>query len=343
MIIVESVELCNRIFHVFCAAGVPEAVAQRVAESLVEAHLTGHDSHGVLRVPWYLRAVREGQTNPRAEIRVERASATTAILDCDNAFGQVGALEGMRLAVDKAKQHDIAMVTLRHCGHVGRLGEYVVWAAEQGMLGLMLCNGPSKGGIVAPFGGNGRALGTNPVAWAVPGPPDGRPVFLDYATSAVAHGKLQVAIDKGQPIPEGWLLDKHGRPTTDPRDVYDGGVMLPFFGHKGYAMSVFVELLAGGLSGAGPALLPGVGREQGTMLVVVRIEAFQGLDEYRRMVGEFAQQIKATPRAPGVDEILLPGEPEWRSKAQREREGIPLPEKTWADLTEAAASVQVAW
>jgi LDH2 family malate/lactate/ureidoglycolate dehydrogenase len=341
-LIISACDLRQRICEIFCAADCPEPVARRVAASLVENNLTGHDSHGVIRVPYYVRSVQEGRVQPRAEIRVVKESATTAILDCGHNFGQVAARQGMELAIAKAQAHDIAIVALQRCTHTGRLGEYVVMAADRGLMGLMACHGTARGGIVAPFGGIGRALGSNPIAWGIPGG-DGKPIFLDYATSIVAQGKIQVAADKGQELPEGWLLDKHGEPTRNPHDQFDGGVMLPFGGHKGYALSVLVELVAGGLSGAGPALLPDYQRAQGVVQIAVNLEVFQGADAHRRMVAEFAAGLKETPRAADCDEILLPGEPEWRCKEARERDGIPLPEKTWARICETAASLGLEW
>jgi uncharacterized oxidoreductase len=342
MVIVSASDLRRKVYEIFNAADCPEPVSQRVADSLVESNLTGHDSHGVIRVPWYVRATRSGRVDPRGEIRTLRETASTALLDCGQLFGQVAAARGMELAIAKAREHDIAMVVLWHCAHTGRLGEYVVMAAEQGFMGLMTCNGLSQGGLAAPFGGIGRALGANPIAWSVPGG-NGRPIFLDYATTACAQGKIQVAADKEQELPEGWLLDKNGQPTRNPRDQFDGGVMLPFGGHKGYALSVIVELLSGGLSGSGPALSPDYQSDQGTVLIAVNVEAFQPVDEFRQMAADFASGIKATPRAPDCDEILLPGEPEWQCKAQRERDGIPLPEKTWERIGETAASLGLAW
>jgi LDH2 family malate/lactate/ureidoglycolate dehydrogenase len=348
VITISAPELNLRLSNMFQTVGCSQPVSARVADSLVEANLAGHDSHGAIRVPGYIRMIQAGRLNPHAEIQVVKESASTAMVDCGNAMGQTAAMQGMHLAMDKARQHDIASVVLYHCGHVGRLGEYVVAAAEQGFVGIMLCNGPGAGGGVAPFGGIGRALGTNPISWGVPGPPEapgveGRPVFLDYATSACAQGKIQVAADMGREIPEGWLIDKNGQPTRNPLDQFDGGVMLPFAGHKGYAMSVLVELLAGGLSGARPGLLRDKEMDQGTLLIALHIEAFQPLDEFRQMVGDFLQRVKATPLAPGCAEILAPGEPEWRSRAERMRTGIPVPEKTWERLAETAASLGMAW
>ncbi len=338
MMVIAAPELHRLIFDIFHAVEVPEPVAQQVASSLVESNLVGHDSHGVIRVPSYVRQIQDGTLKPSGAIQVVAERASTALLDCGWNFGQVAAAQGMELAIAKARMHGIGMVVLRHCNHTGRMGEYVVTAADQDMMGLTFCNGSEPGGIVAPFGGTGRALGANPIAWGIPGG-DEQPIFLDFATSASAQGKLQVAADKSQEIPEGWLLDKHGRPTRNPRDQFDGGVMLPFGGHKGYALSVMVELVGGGLSGVGIPLLPNYRWDQGTVLMAVNIDAFRPLEEFKQMVADFTERLKATPRAPGCEEILLPGELEWRSKELREREGIPLPETAWERLSETGRSL----
>ena len=341
MILISAPDLREQVFALFCAADCPEPAARRVAESLVENNLVGHDSHGVMMAPPYVRRILDGHVNPRGEIRALRETASTALLDCGFNLGQVAARHGMELAMSKAAEHDLGMVVLRSCGHVGRLGEYVTMAAERGYVGLMICNGPSPRGIVAPYGGICRALGTNPIAWGIPG--GERPIVVDFATSVCAWGKIGVAMDKGDPVPEGRLIDRHGRPTRDPHVLADGGAMLPFGGHKGYGLSMVVELLGGGLSGVGPTFLRQDGHDQCTVLMAVNVEAFGPLADFQEMVTGFSERIKATERAADCDEILVPGEPEWRSKAQRERTGIPLPEKTWERLRETAASVGMVW
>ena len=330
MPVIPATELRTLVNGIFLAAKCPENVSQLVTDSLVASNLVGHDSHGVIRVPAYMERIRSGELDPHGAITTARESASTALLDCGRNFGQFAARRAMDVAIAKARQHDVGVVVTSRSGHTGRLGEYAVMAAEQGMIGLVFCSGTVPGGQVAPFGGIGRALGANPIAWGIPGG-KGRPIFMDFATSIVAQGKIQVAIDKGEEVPLGWILDKEGRPTTHPRDHGAGGVLLPFGGHKGYGISVMIELITGGLSGLGTTLLraPGAGREQGMVYMAVNISAFQPLDEFNRQVDAFVEQLKKTPCAEGVEEILLPGEPEWRCRAQREQKGIPLPDGTW--------------
>jgi len=339
MITIPAADLRTYVYEIFCAAHAPDAVAQRIADSLVESNLVGHDSHGVLRVPEYVERIQAGTLCLDGQVTIVQETPATALIDCRWNLGQVALPQGMELAIAKARAVGIGMVVLGHCDHTGRVGEYVVHAAQQDMIGQLVCNGSLPGGIVAPFGGARRALGANPIAWALP-VADQPPLFFDFATSAVAHGKLQVAADKGELVPEGWIIDKTGRPTRQPQDQFDDGAILPFGGHKGYALSVMIELLGGGLSGAGFPLLPGYRWDQGTVLLAIDIAAFQPVAEFKAQAATFLAQLKATPCAPGVTEILLPGEVEWRTKAVRAREGIPLPAVTWARIQAAGASLK---
>lgn len=341
MLTIPAQELRQSVFTIFRTAGAPAAVAQRITDSLVESNLVGHDSHGVLRVAEYVERIQSGALQLHGEIKIIHETPATALIDCQWNLGQVAVPQSMELAITKARATGIGMVVLGHCDHTGRVGEYVVRAAEQDMIGQLVCNGSLPGGIVAPYGGARRALGANPIAWALP-VADRPPLFFDFATSAVAHGKLQVAADKGELVPEGWIIDKQGRPTRNPHDQFNDGAILPFGGHKGYALSVMIELLGGGLSGAGFPLLPGYRWDQGTVLTVIDIAAFQPVAEFKAQAAAFVTQLKATPCAPGVEEILLPGEIEWRTKAIRERDGIPLPTITWERIRAAGRAVGVA-
>ncbi|HHX45241.1 MAG TPA: Ldh family oxidoreductase [Chloroflexi bacterium] len=336
MIEIAPERLRDAVRDVFVAAGTPEDGACQVATSLVENNLMGHDSHGVLRVGWYVDAILTGRVNPKAAIRIERESATTALVDGGSNFGQLVARQAMDIAISKAREHDLGLVATHHCGHTGRMGEYSVQAAEQGFVGMVFGSGSAPGGIVAPYLGTGRLLNTNPTSWAVPAATH-PPVFLDFATSVVAQGKIQAAIDKGVSIPEDWLLNAEGKPTTDPNDQRNGGVLLPFGRHKGYCLSFLIEILCGGLSGAVCGPLAAYCPDYATLFLAINIEAFQPLDEFRQMVDDMVAAAKAVRKAEGVDEILVPGEPEWRTREQRLRDGLQLPDATWERIVESGA------
>lgn len=226
MLLVSAKDLKNRIHEIFCAASTTPSIAERVTDSLVESNLTGHDSHGVIRIPSYIEAIRKGTLQPNGQIQVVRESATTALLDCGWTFGQVACCRGMEVSIAKARQHDMGMVVLRHTNHTGRIGEYAVTAAEQGFIGLVFCNGSVPGGFVAPFGGIGRALGANPFAWAIPRE-RGNAIFLDYATSIVAHGKIMVAADKGAEVLRDGYWTKKDDPLPIPKTCWRGAHCSP--------------------------------------------------------------------------------------------------------------------
>ncbi len=342
MIVKPAAELRQLVNDVLRALGAPPEVAARVAEALVESNLVGHDSHGVMRLPQYVDAIRAGTLNPAGRVVVIQELPSTVFLDCGWNFGHYACAQGMQLAIDKARTQGIGLAVLRHCDHTGRIGEYATMAADQGCVGQVVCNGSLPGGLVAPYGGRARALGANPLAWAVPGGPGQPPIYLDFATAAAAHGKLEVAAAKGEQVPAGWILDKDGQPTRNPQEALDGGAILPFGEHKGYALGVMIELLGGGLSGVGFPIFPTYRWDQGTLLTAINIEAFQPLASFQAMVAEFTQRIKAMPRAAGHDEIFVPGEHEWRTKQVRERAGIALPEVTWGRISDIAHTLGLA-
>ena len=209
-----------------------------MARSLVLSNLVGHDSHGVIRLAQYAAWIADGQIRPAAAAR-RPAPQAAAVVDGGWGFGQPAAQLATRTAAELAREHAVAAVTIRDCNHVGRLGEYVAELASAGLMGLAFCN---SGAVVAPFGGTGRALGTNPFAWAAPGAgPD--PLVLDFSTAGVAEGKLRVAGAEGREVAPGLIVDSGGQPTTRPEDFFAGGALLPFGGHKGSGMSIMIELL----------------------------------------------------------------------------------------------------
>lgn len=326
--------------EIFEAAGASGDVARRVSDSLVTSNLMGHDSHGVIRVPAYLRRVQDGQIVPQALPEVVRETPTTALVDGHWAFGQVVAARAMDVAISKAREHSMAAVGISRCPHIGRVGEYPTMAAEQGMIGVTVCNSGPPGGNVAPFGGRKPFFSTNPLALAVPAG-EHPPLLVDFATAVVAEGKVRVARNRGKEIPQGWIVDSEGRPSTDPHDLYEGGALLPFGAHKGYGLALFVDILGGILAGAGCTSMPDYDGGNGTFLMAIDIQSFRPLAQFRAYVDEFFAAVKDVPRAPGVDEIFIPGEIEYRTRAQREQEGIFVEEVTWAQIVEAAQGLGV--
>lgn len=324
--------------NIFVAAGTPTHIAEVVAQILVGANLTGHDSHGVLRVPVYLRQIKEGKINAAAEPTVIKETDSTLLLDGQLGFGHYMAYRGMTLAIEKAKQANISCVSFRNSTHIGRLGEYAEMAARAGCIGLITYGLGGDGGSVVPFGGAKGALSTNPLAVGIPAGTD-VPFVLDFATSVVAEGKLQVARSKNQPVPAGIIVDKNGNPTTDTADFYDGGYLLPVGQHKGYALALMICLL-GGLGGN---FNPEVGSARGELMQVINIEAFLPLADYETGARAFLEQIKSTPPAPGFDEVITPGDFEARLRKQRLADGIELPETIVEQLRTVATDLNVAF
>lgn len=327
-------ELSGKIFR---AAGAPDSVAGRVADALVEANLTGHDSHGVIRITEYLNGIREGRIDPQAEPEIIHETPTTLRVNGHWGFGHVVASWTMNRVLDKAAEHNLAAASIFHCGHIGRVGAYPSMAAERGFIAMAFVNGGAAEPRVAPFGGIRPVFGSNPLAAAVPIEGHAQ-IVLDFSTSVVASGKIRVARDKGEEVPEGWILDRKGHPTRCPQDYYDGGMLLPAAGHKGYSLGLMVEVLGGVLGGAGAPILPRSGYDvgNGVFFLVLNVGAFRPLGEFMAEMRELAITIKATPPAAGGGEVLLPGEPEQRERACRLSEGIDIPDNTWqAMVTEA--------
>ena len=256
--------------RIFSAVGAAGAIADEVAGILVNANLAGHDSHGVLRIPEYLRLVERGNLKMDAEPAVLAETATTLLIDGNDGFGHYTARRAMALAIEQARGAAVCCASLVRTGHIGRLGEYAEQAARAGCIGIVTVGwGQTGSGSTTPYGGARGAFGTNPIAFGVP-TGDDVPFIVDYATSMVAEGKLRVARSKGEDLPEGYIVDRHGVPSVKPEDFYDGGFLLPFGNHKGYALSMLTCLL-GGLSGRFDV-------ERGTMggayLQVIDVAAF---------------------------------------------------------------------
>jgi hydroxycarboxylate dehydrogenase B len=327
---------------IFTALGCLPSDAEWIATLLVRANLRGHDSHGVIRIPQYASSVKKGEADPRAPIAVSRETAVTAVVDGRRGFGQVVARRGTEIAIAKAKASGLSAVGLCNTTHVGRLADYAEMAAREGLIALLWVNAV-HGLNVAPWGGAARRLGTNPHAVGVPGP-NGPAMLLDFATSVVAEGKMRVKRNRKQPAPVGWFVDAAGGPATDPEKFYGDppGALLPAGDHKGYGLALAVEILGGILSGSGAAG-PGAGLFQnGTLTVCIDVDKFLPRSEFDRQLAALFDWVKSAPLAPGVAEILVPGEPEARLEAELARRGITLDEETWRQIEIVAAELGVA-
>lgn len=328
---------------VFGAVGAPPAVAIRVAEALVDANLAGHDSHGVIRIPQYVDAIRDGEVVPGATPTISRDTAVSALVDGGWGFGQVTALRATDLAIEKAKRTGIAAVGAVRCNHIGRVGEYPERAARAGVIAFVVAGGfGGRGGRAAPFGGREGILGTNPMAFGIPSASEA-PMLVDFATTAVAAGKIQVARAKGASLPPGSILDKDGNPSTNAEDFYQGGVMLPFGGHKGYALSMVVEMMGRVLTGADDYAEGGRGGavygRSGTLVVAIDPGLFRDRDTFATGVSETIGRVKAVPPAPGFTEVLVPGEPEERARAERTASGVYVEDATAAAIRATASAL----
>jgi uncharacterized oxidoreductase len=320
-------------YELFQAAGCRDADARAVVDHLVESSLFGHDSHGAIRFYEYVRSVREGRFNPAASPEIVQEHPCAAVVDGGGAMGQVGATFATNLAMKKASEHGVATVTLRNTSHVGRAGAYPLKAAREGMLGLIFVNAGREGYKVAPFGAIEGRLSTDPIGFAAPRR-EADPILVDMTTSVVADGKIRVAINQEKSIPEGWGIDSEGNPTTDPKRVRMDpmGALLPLGGvvaYKGTALTLIVEILGGALSGEGCASPAQEMVSNGVCLTAYHIEHFREIGAFYDELEDLIAHMKSARTAPGVDEILLPGEPEFRCARQRGRDGIEVDETTW--------------
>jgi len=328
------IQFTSQIFH---EAGADLNEANRVAGSLVEANLVGHDSHGVLRIPEYVRWMEQKLVTLGAHARVVHETDTLAIIDGGWGFGQVIGEEAMNLAIQKAERAGIGIVSVRQSCHLGRIGEYPQMAANKGMIALLFVNTHGGGKLVAPWGGRERRLSANPIAAAIPRK-DSWPILLDLSTCSIAEGKVRTMLNKKIPVPPGNIIDSDGNPTTDPATFYGPpeGALLPFGGHKGFALGLVTDILAGALSGAGCSRKDADRVGNAFLGIVIHIERFRPEAAFYFDVEGLIEFVKSSALAPGFDSILIPGEPEAREKAKRQEAGIPIDDETWRQIAEVA-------
>ena len=326
---------------VLVAVGVPEPDARLVADSLVTADLWGHASHGMLRLGWYVARLRSGamRTVP-AEIVVD--GGAVAVLDGRDGVGQVVTDTACTEAARRACDHGVGIVAVRNSNHFGTAAYWTRRIAARGCVGILTTNGSPA---MAPWGGREKTVGANPWSIATPGGSHG-PVVLDIANTGVARGKIYAALQRGEPIPEGWAIDADGAPTTDPRAAIDG-VLAPMAGHKGYGISFMMDVLSGVLTGSeyatgvvGP-YVPDRRSGCGHLVLALRVDAVIDPADFDRRIDDLIGLTKGVPLARGASEIFYPGEIEERAEATGRRDGVALPDKTVAELHELAASCGV--
>ncbi|MXY29535.1 Ldh family oxidoreductase [Candidatus Poribacteria bacterium] len=323
--------------NVFEKLNISKAEAEVVTRSMVDANRVGHDSHGVIHLSKYVRELEAGLIQPDAPTETLHESASIAVLDGNWGFGPVIATRAVELAVRKAKQTDISSVTVSRCNEVGRLGGYACLAADAEMIGLLMANDHGGGTCVAPHGGVEGRLSTNPMACAVP--IEGQyPIVLDMSTSVVASGKIRVKQHRDEALPHGWLIDEEGESTTNPDDFYGvpPATLLPFGGavsaHKGFGLSVLVDILSGALTGAGCSRSEDARVGNGLFVLVINVASFRDFPGFSAEIERFIAYLKSAKRVAGVDTIRVPGERGWTEQRRREREGIPIDAETWAQI-----------
>lgn len=345
--------------RIFMKLGMPQDDAETEARVLIWANLRGLDSHGIMKVALYTRNVDTGLMKPKPEIRVEKETPATLLIEADRAFGPVVTVFAMDRVIAKASQVGIGWALIRNTTHQGAMGYYPLIAAERGMAGLaFVCSPPNA----AAYGSRAAGVAANPIAMSVPGKRH-RPLILDMAQTVQAGGKISLAIDKGTRIPEGWALDDDGNPTTDPLKAT---VLLPFGGPKGSGLSLMLETLSSVMAG-NPLLEPAIPERdeppaetnttgpsigipsrfnrrpvvQNSVVAAVNISAFSDVEAYREHIDRFIDGIKSLPKAEGFEEIAVPGELEWRVYDERMRNGIPIHEGTLQNLRSIARRFDV--
>lgn len=334
---VDAARLERLVTSIYTGNGVPEADAAFLGRALVDADLRGVHSHGCRWVSVYARTIRRGGYNLHPNVTVVRDDGTTVLLDGDRGLGHPLAGRAMKLAIERAEEHGIGVVSLRNSQHIGALAYYTQMAADAGCLGYCTTN---AGIVMVPPGGREKIVGLNPLSWAAP---TLRPwsFNLDMATSVVAGSKLGLAMERGEKIPLGWAIDAEGNPTDDPKKGQEGGI-LPLGGPKGYGLSVMLDIMAGVLSGGRFGKGLGMGGSS-QYFQALQIERFMPLDDFRARMEELIAQIKGSALAPGAKDIYFPGEIESGLKQDRLANGIPLDAFVRGELKSEAEALGLAY
>ena len=336
--------LIRAIESVVAAGGSDAREAKMVAENLVMANLLGHDSHGIGMIPRYIDAVLEGGLAPNQHPKATLDTGALLALDGCRGYGQVIGREATQMAIERARQHGSCVMALGNSHHLGRIGHWAEMAVAEGLVSIHFVNVISHA-RVAPYGGRDARFGTNPCCIGIPLPGEA-PFVLDYATSAVAQGKLRVAHNKREKVPPGRLIDPEGRPTDDPRYavIPPFGAMLAFGEHKGYGMAIACELLGGALTGGGTWHYDESTKQRvmnGMLAIVIDAKRLGTAPAFEREARLFLDWLRKSRPAPGFDKVRIAGEPEREMREKRIRDGIPVDDTTWEEIQRAADKVKL--
>ncbi len=328
----------------FEAVQIPAADAKVIAELMTQADINGSEGHGVFRLPQYIRRIKGGAVNVKPNIRIEREAAGMALVHGDNGMGHLVMKFAAETAIKKAKTAGVAWVGARWSNHAGPAALYAAMPAEHDMIGLYMAVGSAN--HLPPWGGLDMLLSTNPIAVAVPTGEEPA-IVLDMATTVAAYGKVKTKAQRGEMMPEGWMMDRKGQPLTDPKKASEG-FLLPIGGYKGYGLALILGILAGNLNGAA------MGKDvidfnnddtsetnTGHTIVAINIGAFQDLKEFKQGMDTLIRDIRGSQRLPGVDRIRLPGEGTHTTRADNEKNGIPMPPALLAALDKLADELKI--
>ncbi|MFA7666482.1 MAG: malate/lactate/ureidoglycolate dehydrogenase [Burkholderiaceae bacterium] len=342
---IESGALTEAITAIVAAGGSSAREAGQVARSLVGANLRGHDSHGIGMIPRYVESLLEGGLLVDRQPTIRLDSGALLALDGERGYGQTIGQAAMAMGIERARQHGACIMTLAHSHHLGRIGQWAEQATAEGLVSMHFVNVMTRPSV-APFGGSDGRFGTNPCCIGIP-LADQPPMILDFATSAVAQGKMRVAHNKGEKVPAGRLIDDHGQPTDDPRYVVipPWGALLPFGEHKGSGLAIACELLGGALTGGGTWHQPHDGSRRvynGMLTILIDPARAGGADSFVAESAAFIESLRQSPPAPGIDKVRIAGEPERETLQRRLANGIPVDATTWEEILAAGEKLGLA-
>lgn len=345
MPVINETNLRAVVRDIVTAAGSNGDEPQQVADNLVYANLTGHDSHGIGMLPRYIRAVKSGELQVNAQAKVVNDDGSMLSIDGQAGYGQVIGLQAMEMGIAKAREHGVCVLTIRNSFHLCRIGAWGEQCARAGMVSMHHVNLVGRHGLVAPYAGSDARYSTNPYCCVLPATENNPITALDFATSVVAQGKVRVARNKGEQMPEGMLLDAQGQPTTDPNATFEGGALRPFGGHKGFGMALINELLAGVLSGGGTCR-PETNREQDSVLnnmlsIIIDPTRLVSAEFFASELDATIKHVKASPPLEAGKPVQVPGDPERATNVTRSHEGIPVDPETWREMVATAQLVGI--